>query len=227
MYFERTNRIFASSPTKCEPQVRIHCPKLYPQLKNPASKKVKSLENLRTAFDFLKNEQGIDLHNLITPTNIYNGDVRETLELIWTLILRLQIRSFSSGGLRGNACMLAWAQRITKAYDHPNVVVKNFGHSWKSGLPFIAILNHYRPDVIDFKKYSNASNKDACEAAFAAAETIGIERILDVEDLVDVVPEESVVMTYLAKFYAKFADHVSRYVSYDICARGFLIFTGI
>ena len=173
----------------------------------------------------MENVKGINLNGLITPLNIYDCDTRETLELVWTLILRLEIRVFSDDGLKGEECLLAWAAKITKAYAHPDMVVKNFNNSWKSGLPFVAILNHYRPALIDFEKYRDVPSQDACEAAFAAAQSIGIPPILDIEDIVDVVPEESVVMTYLAKFYALFADHVSRVSVVHVCVRAFLIFT--
>ena len=126
------------------------------------------------------------------------------LGLVWTLILRLQISEFELDGVAGEKGLLLWCQRVTKGYPKGGNAIKNFSRSWKPGLPFVAIIHHFRPDIIEFNP--DASNRDACEAAFAAAESLGIVRILDVEDICDTpVPDKKIVMTYIAEYFKKFA----------------------
>jgi hypothetical protein len=48
--------------------------------------------------------------------------------------------------LTGKAALLAWAQRAVEGY--PDVVVRDFSASWRSGLAFCAILNRYKPDLL-------------------------------------------------------------------------------
>ena len=126
------------------------------------------------------------------------------LGLVWTLILRLQISEFELDGVAGEKGLLLWCQRVTKGYHKGGNSIKNFNRSWKCGLPFVAIIHHFRPDIIEFDK--DASAAAACESAFSVAESIGIPRILDVEDIVDTpVPDKKIVMTYVAEYFKKFA----------------------
>ena len=126
------------------------------------------------------------------------------LGLVWTLILRLQIQTFELDGVAGEKGLLLWCQRVTTGYHKGGKAIKNFSRSWKSGLPFVAIIHHFRPDLIEFDK--GASDRDACERAFAVAESIGIVRILDIEDICDTpVPDKKIVMTYVAEYFKKFA----------------------
>ena len=175
-----------------------------PQLQKKTQREIRSLENINKALKFIQNEKGVNLEGLIGSRNIYEGDVTMILGLVWTLILRLQISEFELDGVAGEKGLLLWCQRVTKGYPKGGQAIKNFSRSWKSGLPFVAIIHHFRPDIIEFNE--NQSDRDACETAFAAAESIGIVRILDVEDICDTpVPDKKIVMTYIAEYFKKFA----------------------
>ena len=80
---------------------------------------------------------------------------------------------------------MLWAQRATKNYN--NIDVNNFHRSWKDGLAFVGIIHKHRPDLI--ADPSTLSKDDAaanCELAFSVAQDkLGIDRLLDVEDIVD------------------------------------------
>jgi len=123
---------------------------------------------------------------------------------VWTIILRLEIDEFALDGVTGEKGLLLWCQRVTSGYHDGGSAIENFSHSWKSGLPFVAIIHHFHPDLIEFDK--EASDRDACESAFAVAESLGICRIPEVEDICDnTVPDEKIVMTYVAEYFKKFA----------------------
>ena len=174
------------------------------QLVKKLPREIRSLENINKALNFIQKKKGVNLEGLIGSRNIYEGDVTMVLGLVWTLILRLEIQEFEMDGVAGEKGLLLWCQRVTNGYHKGGSVIKDFSRSWKSGLPFVAIIHHFLPDLIEFDK--DASARDACESAFSVAESLGICRILDVEDICDnPVPDKKIVMTYVAEYFKKFA----------------------
>ena len=60
--------------------------------------------------------------------------------------------------------------------------VKNFNTSWKDGKAFCAIINRYRPDLLNYNDVSKGSSRDALTKAFDVADTsLGIPKMLDVD----------------------------------------------
>lgn len=96
---------------------------------------------------------------------------------------------------------------MVKPY-HPQ---DNFDFSWKDGRAFLALINKYRPDVFSQADF-NALNKNDARANVALAfsiakDKLGIDQLLDVEDLVDSAkPDEKSVIAYLSLFFQKFAS---------------------
>ena len=175
-----------------------------------AARQLRSLENLQKALDFIEKDKGINLGGLIGPRDIYESNDTMILGLIWTLILRLAItpgldegQKKQKGKAKGvKKALLKWCQDTTEGYFKGGSAIKNFSGSFKSGLPFVAIIHRFRPDLTEFDK--SASSREACEAAFSAAESLGIGRILDVEDICDTAkPDEKIVMTYVMECFNK------------------------
>lgn len=84
--------------------------------------------------------------------------------------------------------------------------VNDFGESWRSGYPFLAIINGIQPGAVDMEseKIKSASNRQRLETAFTVAERdLGIPRLLDPEDVDVPQPDEKSVMTYVAQFLHK------------------------
>ena len=159
-------------------------------------REVRSLENINRALEYIQKEKAINLGRLVHARGIYEGNVTMVLGLVWTLILRLQI------GAGGEDGLLSWCQLVTEGYRNGGNTIENFSRSWRSGLPFVAIIHKFRPDLIEFDR--DASNRDACEAAFSAAASVGITRILDVEDICDTIPNAHTVIAYVAQYFNKF-----------------------
>ncbi len=54
--------------------------------------------------------------------------------------------------------------------------------SFKDGKAFCAIINRYRPDLLDYEKISKASSAEALNKAFdVAEESLEIPKMLDVD----------------------------------------------
>jgi len=102
----------------------------------------------------------------------------------------------------GTDALLVWAQKQTNGYK--GVKIKNWGDSWVDGLAFCALVHSYRPDLIPFDELKTETRDDKLrnlELAFKAAESLGIDQLMDPPDLVDFGGERFSLMTYLSGFY--------------------------
>ncbi|CAN9504242.1 unnamed protein product [Ophioblennius macclurei] len=162
------------------------------------------LQNVQIALDFLKQRQ-VKLVN-IRNDDITDGNPKLTLGLIWTIILHFQISeiyvSGESGDLTAKEKLLLWSQQATEGYAGLRCV--NFTSSWSDGRMFNALLHRYRPDLIDMDLVSRQSNRENLEQAFEIAESLGVTRLLDAEDVDVPSPDEKSVITYVSSIYDAF-----------------------
>ncbi|KAJ5078327.1 spectrin beta chain [Anaeramoeba ignava] len=149
--------------------------------KNPRLR-IQMIENVKIALEFIES-RGVKL-TAIGGEDIVDGNLKLILGTIWTVILRFQIAE-----IRYN-----------------DVDVKNFTWSWQDGLAFCALIHKHRPDLIDFDSLSKANKGENLQLAFDVAENeLGIPKFLDVEDMVDVKPDEKAVMAYLYEYFKYFS----------------------
>uniref|UniRef100_A0A3Q3VYD6 Uncharacterized protein n=1 Tax=Mola mola TaxID=94237 RepID=A0A3Q3VYD6_MOLML len=162
------------------------------------------LQNVQIALDFLKQRQ-VKLVN-IRNDDITDGNPKLTLGLIWTIILHFQISeiyvSGESSDLTAKEKLLIWSQQATEGY--PGLRCTNFTSSWSDGRMFNALLHKYRPDLIDMDVVSRQSNQENLEQAFEIAESLGVTRLLDAEDVDVPSPDEKSVITYVSSIYDAF-----------------------
>jgi spectrin beta len=103
--------------------------------------------------------------------------------------------------LRGQAALLAWAQRCTEGYKGVNIT--NFTSSWRDGLAFAALVHNHHPESFDYEPLVNGTDAlKRLEVAFEAAGKAGVPNLLDPEDvLVGPQPDHFSIMTYLSTYY--------------------------
>ncbi|XP_066553372.1 EH domain-binding protein 1 isoform X10 [Amia ocellicauda] len=100
--------------------------------------------------------------------------------------------------------LLAWCREVTKNYR--GVKITNFTTSWRNGLAFCALLNHFRPDYIDYKSLSPQDIKENNKKAYDGFASLGISRLLEPSDMVLLaIPDKLTVMTYLYQIRAHFS----------------------
>lgn len=169
-----------------------------PKINKKPRMRIQKLENLSRAFDYLKKKE-IKLVG-IGSSDLLDGHEKLILGLVWTIILRFEVADAGD-----KAGLLLWCKRSTQGYNGVNV--KNFTHSWNDGKAFCALINRYRPDLLDFEATRDESSEEALERAFRVAEEeLGINRFLDVEDIADNVrPDEKSVVAYVTQFFKLFA----------------------
>nr|XP_046274634.1 microtubule-actin cross-linking factor 1 isoform X9 [Scatophagus argus] len=110
--------------------------------------------------------------------------------------------SGESGDLTAKEKLLLWSQQATEGY--PGLRCVNFTSSWSDGRMFNALLHRYRPDLINMEVVSRQSNRENLEQAFEIAESLGVTRLLDAEDVDVPSPDEKSVITYVSSIYDAF-----------------------
>ncbi|XP_064484433.1 alpha-actinin isoform X1 [Ornithodoros turicata] len=160
------------------------------------------IANVNKALDFIASK-GVKLVS-IGAEEIVDGNVKMTLGLIWTIILRFAIQDISVEEMTAKEGLLLWCQRKTAPYK--NVNVQNFHLSWKDGLAFCALIHRHRPDLLDYGKLKKENPLENLNLAFDVAEKhLNIPRMLDAEDMVYTAkPDDRAVMTYVSCYYHAF-----------------------
>ncbi|KTG47038.1 hypothetical protein cypCar_00028783 [Cyprinus carpio] len=146
------------------------------------------IANVNKALDYISSK-GVKLVS-IGAEEIVDGNVKMTLGMIWTIILRFAIQDISVEGA-----------------PYRNVNVQNFHISWKDGLALCALIHRHRPDLIDYSKLRKDDPIGNLNTAFEVAEKyLDIPKMLDAEDIVNTPkPDEKAIMTYVSCFYHAFA----------------------
>ncbi|XP_029599411.1 dystrophin-like, partial [Salmo trutta] len=97
--------------------------------------------------------------------------------------------------------LLSWVRQSTKDYPHVNVV--NFSSSWADGLAFNALIHSHRPELFDWSIVEKQkSAMERLDHAFSKAEqTLGIDRLLDAEDVAVLHPDKKSVIMYITSLF--------------------------
>ncbi|XP_075059834.1 alpha-actinin-2 [Mixophyes fleayi] len=161
------------------------------------------IANVNKALDFIASK-GVKLVS-IGAEEIVDGNIKMTLGMIWTIILRFAIQDISVEETSAKEGLLLWCQRKTAPYR--NVNIQNFHTSWKDGLGLCALIHRHRPDLIDYSKLNKDDPVGNINLAMDVAEKyLDIPKMLDAEDIVNTPkPDERAIMTYVSCFYHAFA----------------------
>ncbi|VDP10880.1 unnamed protein product [Soboliphyme baturini] len=152
------------------------------QLPRPDRGKMRfhKIANVNKALDFIESK-GVKLVS-IGAEEIVDGNVKMTLGLIWTIILRFAIQDIMMEEMSAKEGLLLWCQRKTAPYK--NVNVQNFHTSWKDGLAFCALIHRHRPELLDYSRLSHDNPLYNLNLAFDIAEKhLDIPRMLDPEGM--------------------------------------------
>jgi len=102
--------------------------------------------------------------------------------------------------LRGQDALMFWLQQRTEGYAGVNV--QNFTSSWADGLAMCALMHSYRSDLVPFDTLNKDDRARNFELAFSVGAKLGVERFLDVEDMVAMrVPDKHSLLVYLSQAF--------------------------
>ncbi|KAH3742992.1 Flagellar calcium-binding protein TB-44A [Pelomyxa schiedti] len=92
--------------------------------------------------------------------------------------------------------LIRWCQDETTGYRDVNIT--NATTSFKDGLAFCALIHKKHPELVDFNSLKKENAAENLKLAFDAAETLGVPKLLDEQDILDMsVPEKLSMVTYL------------------------------
>ncbi|OHT09387.1 hypothetical protein TRFO_21709 [Tritrichomonas foetus] len=154
------------------------------------------------ALQFVTEEKKIKLIG-IHPDDIVDGNLKLTLGLIWSCINKFQIEDISVEEQTARNALLQWCKKNTQGYDGVNIT--NFTSSWNTGLAFCALINRFRPEVLDYNSLDKGNSLENCTKAFDACRQLGLFVYLDPEDIADIQPDEKSVVTQVSEFFHFFA----------------------
>uniref|UniRef100_A0AAY5E7V6 Actinin, alpha 2b n=1 Tax=Electrophorus electricus TaxID=8005 RepID=A0AAY5E7V6_ELEEL len=127
------------------------------------------IANVNKALEFITSK-GVKLVS-IGAEEIVDGNVKMTLGMIWTIILRFAIQDISVEGT-----LITMSRPVTRRF----ILI----HVWKDGLAFCALIHRHRPDLIDYAKLNKEDALGNLNLAFAVAEKhLDIPQMLDAEGI--------------------------------------------
>jgi filamin len=152
-------------------------------------------ENNQIAIEFVQAE-GLKLVN-IGGTDITDGNLRITLGLIWTLILRYQVNRGGSGDENAKSELLKWVQSKIPEYN-----VTGFKKDWNDGKALCALTNAVAPGSFPHHAALDSSKAiDNCgQGINTANDVLSIPKLLSPEALSNPRIDEQSVITYISYF---------------------------
>uniref|UniRef100_A0A673BG93 Dystrophin n=1 Tax=Sphaeramia orbicularis TaxID=375764 RepID=A0A673BG93_9TELE len=175
--------------------------------------RVHSLNNVNRALQILQ-KNNVELVN-IGAADIVDGNHKLILGLIWSIILHWQVKDVMKDVMAGlqqtnsEKILLSWVRQNTRQYPQVNVV--NFSSSWNDGLAFNALIHSHRPELFDWSSVEKKTSAiDRLEHAFNKAEQhLGIERLLDPEDVAVPHPDKKSIIMYVTSLFQVLPQSIS------------------
>ncbi|XP_031236255.1 utrophin isoform X3 [Mastomys coucha] len=180
--------------------------------KERGSTRVHALNNVNRVLQVL-HQNNVELVN-IGGTDIVDGNPKLTLGLLWSIILHWQVKDVMKDIMsdlqqtNSEKILLSWVRQTTRPYSQVNVL--NFTTSWTDGLAFNAVLHRHKPDLFSWDRVVKMSPIERLEHAFNKAHTyLGIEKLLDPEDVAVHLPDKKSIIMYLTSLFEVLPQQVT------------------
>ncbi|KAK1338081.1 hypothetical protein QTO34_001191 [Cnephaeus nilssonii] len=180
--------------------------------KERGSTRVHALNNVNRVLQVL-HQNNVDLVN-IGGTDIVDGNHKLTLGLLWSIILHWQVKDVMKDIMsalqqtNSEKILLSWVRQSTRPYSQVNVL--NFTTSWTDGLAFNALLHRHKPDLFSWDRVVKMSPTERLEHAFSQAQMyLGIEKLLDPEDVAVQLPDKKSIIMYLTSLFEVLPQQVT------------------
>jgi cortexillin 1/2 len=170
--------------------------------------KINKIENCSIALNFLK-DNGVQQKMLtISPEDFVDKNLKFILGFLWMLFRKFRINKNIAGAEDRSTeeNLLKWVREITQGY--PGVKITDFGHSFNDGLAFLAMVNKFDPKLFNYNEYMEEnSSVENIEAAFELAEkSLGVPKLLDVNELANGTIDERSIVLYVSLFFHAFVS---------------------
>ncbi|XP_025018944.1 utrophin isoform X2 [Python bivittatus] len=183
-----------------------------PLLKERGTTRVHALNNVNKVLQVL-HQNNVDLVN-IGGTDIVDGNHKLTLGLLWSIILHWQVKDVMKDIMselqqtNSEKILLSWVRQSTRSYNEVNVL--NFTTSWTNGLAFNAVIHRHKPELFSWDKVIKMAPLERLEHAFSTAKNyLGIEKLLDPEDVAVQLPDKKSIIMYLTSLFEVLPQQVT------------------
>ncbi|XP_066471431.1 utrophin isoform X3 [Tiliqua scincoides] len=180
--------------------------------KERGSTRVHALNNVNKALQVLQ-QKNVELVN-IGGTDIVDGNHKLTLGLLWSIILHWQVKDVMKDIMsdlqqtNSEKILLSWVRQSTRPYSQVNVL--NFTTSWTDGLAFNAVIHRHKPELFSWEKITKMYPIERLEHAFNVAKNhLGIEKLLDPEDVAVQLPDKKSIIMYLTSLFEVLPQQVT------------------
>jgi filamin len=165
---------------------------------------MQKMENITLGIEFIKSE-GIKIVNIGTE-DLFSGNLRIILGLIWTLILNYELK-FGDDDKNAAAALLEWVNSKVGPYGYE---VTNFTKDWNDGKIVCALANAIAPGLIPDhadKATETKENKlnNCSEGIQKADEFLGVDQLILPNEMIQPKVDKLAMMTYVAQ-YRNIAD---------------------
>jgi len=152
-------------------------------------------ENLNIALKFIESE-GLKLVN-IGSEDIMNGNLRALLGLLWTLILRYEIKGNVDNDKSAMDDLLKWVRSKIPEYN-----IQNFTHDWNDGRAICALVDALRPGLCPNHRSLDPADRlaNATRGIDLAEQRMGVDKLILPEEMVHPKVDKLAMMTYIAQF---------------------------
>ncbi|EGD73339.1 hypothetical protein PTSG_12249 [Salpingoeca rosetta] len=183
--------------------------------KKPAKMHVKAqvLDDIDKALKFVF-DCGIQMKLKPSPENLYSGDFRDVMALVWAIMMKYIKFDEEDGqeNLSAKDALLRWLQFHTK--DYPQVKVENLTKSFHDGIAFCALIHKFKPGAIDLDSLDPANKAENLQLAMDKAEELfGIEKYLTPADILKL--DEKSMLVYCSEYYY----HINEQLKRDLAAK--------
>ncbi|KFP08150.1 Utrophin, partial [Calypte anna] len=175
-----------------------------PLPKERGSTRVHALNNVNRVLQVL-HQNNVELVN-IGGTDIVDGNHKLTLGLLWSIILHWQVKDVMKNIMsdlqqtNSEKILLSWVRQSSRPYSQVNVL--NFTTSWADGLAFNAVIHRHKPELFSWDKVIKMTPVERLEHAFSIAKNhLGIEKLLDPEDVAVQLPDKKSIIMYLTSLF--------------------------
>uniref|UniRef100_A0A8C3T8A5 Utrophin n=1 Tax=Chelydra serpentina TaxID=8475 RepID=A0A8C3T8A5_CHESE len=183
-----------------------------PLPKERGSTRVHALNNVNRVLQVL-HQNSVELVN-IGGTDIVDGNHKLTLGLLWSIILHWQVKDVMKDIMsnlqqtNSEKILLSWVRQSTRPYSQVNVL--NFTTSWSDGLAFNAVIHRHKPELFSWDKVTKLTPTERLELAFTIAKNhLGIEKLLDPEDVAVQLPDKKSIIMYLTSLFEVLPQQVT------------------
>lgn len=153
---------------------------------------IQKLENLQLCLDYITKVEGIKLVN-VGAEDLNSGNIRIILGLIWTLILRFEIKA--GGNDDGANDLLRWIQSKIPEYN-----ITGFTKDWNDGKAVCALTNAMKPGLISDHKSAGDPYDKAKQGIDTAYQQLGVDPLVHAEEMIHPKVDKMSMMCYLAQF---------------------------